>query len=137
MDSEDQEELDRVQASIDRARATAQRSLYRGMNELTRLQTERQYRVITVLNGTDPDVFGQAKVKALKAAVNQAQREGFMSQMAAINNVSIPRISERSQSEPELDTIQTPRSAPCPCGSGEKYKRCCGKNAPPVLGRAA
>ena len=28
---------------------------------------------------------------------------------------------------------QTPRNAPCPCKSGEKYKRCCGKNAPPVL----
>jgi len=21
------------------------------------------------------------------------------------------------------------RNAPCPCGSGDKYKRCCGKNA--------
>lgn len=27
----------------------------------------------------------------------------------------------------------TPRNAPCPCGSREKYKRCCGKSAPPVL----
>ncbi len=25
----------------------------------------------------------------------------------------------------------TARGAPCPCGSGEKYKRCCGKGAPP------
>lgn len=25
------------------------------------------------------------------------------------------------------------RSAPCPCGSSLKYKRCCGLNAPPVL----
>jgi len=31
----------------------------------------------------------------------------------------------------------TPRNAPCPCGSGAKYKRCCGTNAPPVLNRAA
>ena len=29
---------------------------------------------------------------------------------------------------------QTPRNAPCPCRSGEKFKRCCGKAAPPVLG---
>jgi AcrR family transcriptional regulator len=28
----------------------------------------------------------------------------------------------------------TPRSAPCPCGSGNKYKRCCGTGAPPMLG---
>jgi hypothetical protein len=32
---------------------------------------------------------------------------------------------------------QTPRNAPCPCNSGTKYKRCCGKEAPPVLGIAA
>jgi len=27
----------------------------------------------------------------------------------------------------------TARGAPCPCGSGERYKRCCGKGAPPVF----
>ncbi|MFN3322561.1 MAG: SEC-C metal-binding domain-containing protein [Bryobacteraceae bacterium] len=31
---------------------------------------------------------------------------------------------------------RVPRSGPCPCGSGRKYKRCCGQNAPPVLYRA-
>ena len=30
-----------------------------------------------------------------------------------------------------------PRNAPCRCGSGAKYKRCCGKDAPPVLNQAA
>lgn len=34
---------------------------------------------------------------------------------------------------PSAPSAQTPRSAPCPCGSGEKFKRCCGKDAPPVL----
>jgi hypothetical protein len=34
--------------------------------------------------------------------------------------------------EPNLP-VQTPRNAPCPCGSGAKYKRCCGRNAAPVL----
>ena len=28
---------------------------------------------------------------------------------------------------------QVGRNSPCPCGSGVKYKRCCGKDAPPVL----
>ena len=32
---------------------------------------------------------------------------------------------------------QIARNSACPCGSGAKYKRCCGKNAPPVLGKAA
>ncbi len=30
----------------------------------------------------------------------------------------------------------TPRNALCPCGSGVKYKRCCGSSAPPVLHHA-
>jgi hypothetical protein len=30
-----------------------------------------------------------------------------------------------------------PRNAPCTCGSGVKFKRCCGKGAPAVLNRAA
>ncbi len=34
-------------------------------------------------------------------------------------------------------SLQTPRNAPCPCGSREKFKRCCGKSAPPVLCQAA
>ncbi len=34
-------------------------------------------------------------------------------------------------------STQTPRNALCPCGSKLKYKRCCGKDAPPVLSRAA
>lgn len=28
---------------------------------------------------------------------------------------------------------RTPRNATCPCGSRLKFKRCCGRNAPPVL----
>ncbi|MFN7936112.1 MAG: SEC-C metal-binding domain-containing protein [Bryobacteraceae bacterium] len=59
--------------------------------------------------------------------------------------------AEQTEAEPEPEpedqhneihhnsshSSQTPRNALCPCGSGNKYKRCCGKNAPPVLGRAA
>ena len=33
--------------------------------------------------------------------------------------------------------VQIARNAACPCRSGEKYKRCCGRSAPAVLGKAA
>ena len=42
-----------------------------------------------------------------------------------------------SLSNVESDEPQTPRNAACPCGSQLKYKRCCGRNAPPILSRAA
>ena len=77
---------------------------------------------------------------------------------------NVPAKLEIRKSEPILDTVQTaetrlhnqieaeerqelaefatrtkqiPRNAPCPCKSGDKYKRCCGKEAPPVLTQAA
>ena len=36
-------------------------------------------------------------------------------------------------SAPQNPVPQTPRNAQCPCASGLKYKRCCGKNAPALL----
>ena len=36
------------------------------------------------------------------------------------------------QNEP-IASAAIPRSAPCPCGSGRKFKRCCGQNAPALL----
>ena len=38
---------------------------------------------------------------------------------------------------PTPPDAQTPRNARCPCQSGQKYKRCCGPNAPPILNLAA
>ena len=38
------------------------------------------------------------------------------------------------QPEPALaEEPQPPRNAPCPCGSGIKYKRCCGMTAPAIV----
>jgi SEC-C motif len=98
------EELDRLQTSIDRARAAAQRTFHRSLKELRRLQAERLY--ATFAAGSGP--------------MNQA------TETASHNS------AKQTQSEP-AKTAPIPRSAPCPCKSGQKYKRCCGKNAPPVL----
>jgi hypothetical protein len=48
-----------------------------------------------------------------------------------------PAITKQTQSAPApaaTPIALTPRGAPCTCGSGIKFKRCCGKDAPPVLG---
>jgi uncharacterized protein YecA (UPF0149 family) len=101
-----EEELDRLQISIDRARSAAQRTFHRSLKELRRLQAERVYSTF-VANPT-------------KQAVE------------AVSDNS----AKQTQSEP-VKTPPIPRSAPCPCKSGQKYKRCCGRNAPPVLSRPA
>jgi len=35
------------------------------------------------------------------------------------------QLKEKHQQEPRLASVT--RNEPCPCGSGRKYKRCCGK----------
>lgn len=44
-----------------------------------------------------------------------------------------PNAQETAHEPIDPDPTQTPRNALCPCGSGQKFKRCCGKDAPPVL----
>jgi SEC-C motif len=48
------------------------------------------------------------------------------------NPISQPKAPPARPSTPETPA-QTPRNAPCPCGSGEKFKRCCGEGSPAVL----
>jgi uncharacterized protein YecA (UPF0149 family) len=42
-------------------------------------------------------------------------------------NVEAIQLSQRATKPTKI-----PRNAQCPCNSGQKYKRCCGKNAPAV-----
>jgi uncharacterized protein YecA (UPF0149 family) len=66
-------------------------------------------------------------------------------QMAAMNKLRKATVQEPAPAEEQPDPTaepaeapgQTPRNAPCPCGSGTKFKRCCGKDAPAVLHEAA
>jgi hypothetical protein len=53
---------------------------------------------------------------------------------AAEQNGTVRNTSEQ-KSRSSLPPVA--RNAPCPCGSREKFKRCCGRGAPPVLSKAA
>jgi preprotein translocase subunit SecA len=37
---------------------------------------------------------------------------------------------EPEEKKPFVAPKKIPRNAPCPCGSGKKYKNCCGKSGP-------
>jgi len=116
------EELDRLQASIDRARAAAQRTFHRSLKELRRLQTENLHPAEVIIKQA------MAMDALLKKDLEERQRQFT----ASANENS----AKQTHSESKKSTL-IPRSAPCPCKSGEKYKRCCGKNAPPVLSTRA
>ena len=97
----------RIQNSIDRARAQANNIFRRAHNELRRLQSDRSQRV-QPQNGFEFSDPTPAPIAPAAVETEIAKQTQFI-----------------------------PRSAPCPCGSGDKYKRCCGRNAPALLHKAA
>ena len=101
-----------IQDSIDRSRARNHRILHRAMTELRLIQTERHFRAQALRDELLPDDFDATK---LGLATCKIVARG-------------PRLG------PSVNRTQSvPRNSPCICGSGLKYKRCCGQNAPAIL----
>lgn len=146
-DATPSEDLDRIQASIDRARTTAQRALQRDLTELRRIQTDRLMRDGTPYGHQARAEFGAASVRDVdnflqllgqrylpaELRLSPANQRWENSKRSQSTPAPQADFAKRTQSEPS----PIPRSARCPCGSREKYKRCCGKNALPVLSHAA
>jgi hypothetical protein len=103
------EELDRLQTSIDRARAAAQRTFHRSLKELRRLQTENLHPAEVAIKQA------MAMDALLRKDLEQRQRQAA-EEDAARNS------AKQSQSEP-VKTAAIPRGAPCPCKSGQNHER--------------
>jgi hypothetical protein len=136
----------KLQLSVDRARSQSHRLLHKCTAELRKLQTERQFRNEHFVAGTDISDLGISSYQSIrkdidKQAVTEARLE--LSKLRATFDIRcpppetpvLPMPSQESGSFCKTEKMPpaTPRNAPCPCNSGEKYKRCCGKNAPPML----
>ena len=122
-----------TQQSVDRARNDAHRAFQRSISELRRLQTERQFRTESFPEDFDPIALGIASFKDMAPALMIDTQRQMLLQKLRGNAEPKPLSTNPTQSAPG----QTPRNAPCTCGSGIKFKRCCGKGAPAVLNLAA
>ncbi len=136
----------KLQLSVDRARSQSHRLLHKCTAELRKLQTERQFRNEHFAAGTDISHLGISSYQSVRKDIDkQAAAEGRLelSKLRVIFDtrcpppetpiVSMSPVESGSFCKTENTSPSTPRNAPCPCNSGEKYKRCCGKNAPPML----
>jgi hypothetical protein len=141
LDPMEDESAARLQSSVDRARAQAHNILRRSVAELRRLQTQRiiRYEIFGPHDTTVRDLTSYSEV--VKSLNNHdrgkllARKLDGIDTLAALN-APLPKLA--GPPAPELALFcKTPRNAPCPCGSGQKHKRCCGKSAPPILHRAA
>lgn len=114
----------RTQETVDRARAQSHGNLYRAKAELRRLQTECQVRVECL-----PEDFGTSHPGGLASIKNLESILAFDLRRQLLNPKLGTPAAKRTQSSPP-DAAQIAPSHPCPCGSGAKYRRCCGRNAP-------
>jgi hypothetical protein len=117
------ERTEKQQKSVDRARAQSHLILRRSLAELCKLQSLRQLR--------NPTPEGVRVTREELKAIAEGKLGSFCK--PGETPPPAPQPAASFCEKPKF----TPRNAPCPCGSGDKYKRCCGKNAPPVLNRAA
>jgi hypothetical protein len=87
---------------------------------------------------------------AIPAGTNEPERDEAKTNESGTNELIAPAPSQPTTQpraaaaaagrSTHFDTkpgMSVSRSAPCPCGSGRKYKRCCGTGAAPLLGFAA
>jgi hypothetical protein len=136
-----------AQETVDRARAQSHRNLHRATAELRRLQTERQVRIECLPKDFDTnDIGGLTSIKDLEPILALDLRRKLLKHklegtdtLEAIMRLTNPPVAPAPTPEPpttkrtQSAPTQIARSQPCPCGSGTKYKRCCGRNATGVL----
>ncbi|MCB4747423.1 MAG: preprotein translocase subunit SecA [Sulfurovum sp.] len=63
-----------------------------------------------------------------EAAIEQIKEE--LESEVVDTTLSHPFNEENNRSKPAIGTKKPKRNNPCPCGSGQKYKNCCGKSGP-------
>ena len=63
-----------------------------------------------------------------EAAARQQAAGGNVDMSSAPAQAAVPK-RERKQETVRRETPKVGRNDPCPCGSGKKYKHCCGRNA--------
>jgi hypothetical protein len=106
----------------------------------------------TLANETTSDPMLDAGLLRTQTAVDRARSQSHgiirrsLSEIRRLQAATPPQnekprsATKRTESaapQPTPPGVQIGRNAPCPCNSGQKYKRCCGQNAPAILHHAA
>ena len=74
---------------------------------------------------TSANVKRESNVKITDAGLDNSALEGMH-----IEGESNPNSDKLEKAQPVVNAgPKVGRNDPCPCGSGKKYKNCCGKNA--------
>jgi hypothetical protein len=110
------QELLRTQTAVDRARSQSHGIIRRSLAEIRRMQAD---------SPAQPEIKTPAKrTESAPPPVARSEPES-------------PAYPHNGAAGAQVSRQQIGRNTPCPCNSNQKYKRCCGKNAPAILHQAA
>lgn len=92
--------------------------------------------IISELNLLAPGIFSQAKTPEMKKMIIQVYKKMLEDGIDVRNEKEVEKWIEKNQhiifgNKPKIETYKREkpkigRNDPCPCGSGKKYKKCCG-----------
>jgi hypothetical protein len=117
-------------AEFDRIRHDLAWEMRDRLIELERLALEELQKILT-----DPAASPSVKLRAAMFILNR--RPSPPAPESAVQPDEIRHNSTPRHDPPVESATTPPRNSACPCGSGQKYKRCCGRNAPPHISAAA
>lgn len=94
--------------------------------------------IIAELNMLAPGIFSQAKTPEMKKIIIQVYKKMLEDGVDVRNEKEVENWIKKNQHKiggdiPKVETYRREkpkigRNDPCPCGSGKKYKKCCGSN---------
>jgi len=127
-------QAEKTQKSVDRARAQAFSLLRRSLAELRKLQSERTIegsfcKPAETPAETAPPSDREVGDSTRPGRDREAERSSALT--AATHGLMAGSFCKPAATTPAVST-KVPRNAPCPCGSGQKYKRCCGSSSTPA-----
>ncbi len=101
------------------------------------VETIRGWADTIVANGMNPQYWGMAKSFMMQAGADGVDMQDEQAMQRYIAEHNLRRMERNLSAQPDLRDLSPPmpivehspkigRNAPCPCGSGRKYKKCCG-----------
>ncbi|MFB0553790.1 MAG: YecA family protein [Phycisphaerae bacterium] len=101
------------------------------------VETIRGWADTIVANGMNPQNWGMAKSLVMQAEADGVDTQDEQAMQRYVAKYNLRLMEESLSAQPDLRDLSPPmpiveqspkigRNAPCPCGSGRKYKKCCG-----------
>ncbi len=101
------------------------------------VETVRGWADTIVANCMNPQYWGMGKSFAMQARADGVDTQDEQAMQRYMVEYNLRRMGRKLSAQPDLRDLSPPipiieqspkigRNAPCPCGSGRKYKKCCG-----------